>query len=142
MMKDSDGVVARSSFNFQLFTAVKYIVYILLSFNVYLFLQEELVSLDHLFADGVSADLLIQAFSATIDTAAWVVLLLMFELETFVLPDEKIRGGVKWSLHGLRALCYLAIFWACWGYISEMLYYYEVAPLALADACGLAGQDS
>ena len=123
------------------FQLLKYSIYALLMLNTWLFLQEELTSLDHLFADGINSELLIQAFSATIDTAAWVVLLLMFELETYVLPDEKIRGGVKWGLHGLRAFCYLFIFYACWGYISEMLYYYEAVPAALADACGLAGQD-
>lgn len=123
------------------FQLLKYTIYALLMLNTWLFLQEELVSLDRLFADGIDMELVIQAFSATIDTAAWVVLLLMFELETYVLPDEAIRGRVKWSLHGLRVLCYLAIFWACWGYISEMLYYYQAVPLAAADACGLVGQD-
>ena len=72
--------------------------------------------------------------------AAWVVLLLMFELETYVIPDETIRGPVKWGLHGLRAFCYLFIFYACWGYVSEMLYYYQSVPLAAVDPCTLAGQ--
>ena len=123
------------------FQLLKYTIYALLMVNTWLFLQEELTSLDRLFADGINSELLIQAFSATIDTAAWVVLLLMFELETYVVPDEKIRGGLKWSLHGLRVFCYLFIFYACWGYISEMLYYYQVVPLAVADACSLVGQD-
>lgn len=123
------------------FQLLKYTIYALLMLNTWLFLQEELTSLHHLFAGGINTELLIQAFSATIDTAAWVILLLMFELETYVLPDERIRGRVKWSLHGLRAFCYLFIFYACWGYTSEMLYYYEAAPLALADACSLVGQD-
>jgi hypothetical protein len=123
------------------FQLLKYTIYGLLMLNTWLFLQEELVSLDRLFADGINRELLIQAFSATIDTAAWVVLLLMFELETYVIPDEKIEGAVKWGLHGLRAFCYLFIFSACWGYISEMLYYYEVAPLSVADACNLVGKD-
>ena len=122
------------------FQLLKFTIYGLLMLNTWLFLQEELTSLEHLFADGINTELLIQAFSATIDTAAWVILLLMFELETYVLPDDKIRGGVKWSLHGLRACCYLFISYACWGYISEMLYYYHAAPLALADACGLVGE--
>ena len=51
-MKDSDGVVGSSSVNFRLFTAIKYLVYLLLSFNVYLFLQEELSALEHTFVDG------------------------------------------------------------------------------------------
>ena len=41
-----------SDFRYRLFTAVKYLVYLLLSFNVYLFLQEELSALEHTFVDG------------------------------------------------------------------------------------------
>ncbi len=124
------------------FQWMKYAVYGLLIVNTGLFLQEELTSFDYLFADGINTELLIQAFSATIDTAAWVVLLLMFELETCVLPDEVIRGRVKWGLHGLRAFCYLFIGYACYGYIVEMLYYYggNVQPLAVVSACAL-GED-
>jgi len=121
------------------FQWMKYAVYGLLMINTGLFLQEELTSFDYLFADGISTELLIQAFSATIDTAAWVILLLMFELETCVLPDEVIRGRVKWGLHGLRIFCYLFIGYACYGYIAEMLYYYggNVQPLSAAVACAL-----
>ena len=72
-----------------LFKAAKYIVYLLLSFNIYLFLQEELLALSFTFADGIEPGQLIQAFSATIDTAAWVVLLLMFELR----PPCRFVGG-------------------------------------------------
>ena len=121
------------------FQLLKYLVYGLLAINAYLFLQEELVSLDRLFGDGISVELLIQAFSATIDTVAWVILLLMFELETYVLPDNAIKGGVKWGLHGLRAACYLFIGYACYGYFSEMLHYYSVSELSVGDACTLVG---
>ena len=126
---------------YRLFRAAKYLVYLLLGFNIYLFLQEELLALSFTFADGVEAGQLIQAFSATIDTAAWVVLLLMFELETAVLSDRSIRGPVKWALHGLRGLCYIAIVYAFTGYYQELVTLYQVAPLSVADACSLVGGD-
>ena len=123
------------------FTLLKYSVYGLLMVNVFLFLQEELLALEHTFTDGFAAADLIQAFSATIDTAAWVVLLLLFELETSVLPDEKIRGKVKLSLHGIRAICYLFIVYAFYGYIVELLTLYEVQALVVSDACSLLAGD-
>jgi hypothetical protein len=126
---------------YRLFKAAKYVVYLLLSFNVYLFLQEELLALSFTFADGIEPGQLIQAFSATIDTAAWVILLLMFELETSVLDDRKIRGPVKWGLHGLRGFCYIALTYAFTGYYQELVTLYEVAPLSIADACSLVGAD-
>ena len=140
MMKDSDGVVARSSVNFQLFTAVKYIVYILLSFNVYLFLQEELGALEHTFVEGFELSQVIQVFSATIDTAAWVILLLLFELETSILDDRRIRGVVKFSLHWIRIFCYVAVFYAFTGYYAELLMLYDATALSSFDACAHVGQ--
>ncbi len=121
------------------FQFTKYAVYGLLALNVLLFLQEETTTFSHLFTGEANLELVVQAFSATIDTAAWVVLLLMFELETYVLPDEVIKGKVKWGLHGLRIFAFLFIGYACYGYFVEMFYYYgnSVRPLAAPAACAL-----
>ncbi|KAA1191765.1 hypothetical protein F0M18_09520 [Pseudohalioglobus sediminis] len=140
MTKDSDNLLANSAVNMRLFTAIKYIVYLLLSFNVYLFLQEELLALEHTFVDGFELSQVIQVFSATIDTAAWVILLLLFELETSVLDDRRIQGPVKWGLHGIRLLCYVAVFYAFTGYYAELVTLYEVTPMAGFDACASVGQ--
>ena len=126
---------------FRLFKFAKYLVYVLLSFNIYLFLQEELLALSFTFADGIEAGQIIQAFSATIDTAAWVILLLMFELETAALDDGKIHVLVKWGLHGLRGICYIALLYAFTGYYQELVALYQVVPLSVPDACSLAGGD-
>lgn len=125
---------------YRAFTAVKYLVYALLSFNVYLFLQEELLALEHTFVDGIAPGQIVQVFSATIDTAAWVVLLLLFELETSVLDDQKIRGPVKWTMHGIRGICTIAIVYAFTGYYAELITLYDVAPLGVTDGCSLLGQ--
>jgi hypothetical protein len=125
---------------YRAFTAVKYLVYVLLSFNVWLFLQEELLALEYTFVDGISPGQLVQVFSATIDTAAWVILLLLFELETSVLDDRKIRGPVKWTMHGIRGICTIAIVYAFTGYYAELVTLYDVAPLNGADVCSLPGQ--
>ncbi len=125
---------------YRTFTFVKYLVYALLSINVYLFLQEELLAVDHTFAGGIEPGQIIQAFAASIDTAAWVILLLLFELETSVLDDSRIRGMVKWGLHGIRGMCYIAISYAFTGYYAELVTLYQVTALSVADACSLLGQ--
>jgi hypothetical protein len=124
-----------SDTRYRIFTAVKYLVYALLSFNVYLFLREELLALEHTFVNGIEPGQIIQVFSASIDTGAWVILLLLFELETSVLDDRRIQGLVKWSLHGIRGICYIAIFYAFTGYYAELTTLYQVHPLAGFDAC-------
>jgi hypothetical protein len=134
-MKDTDGLVGNSGLNFSLFTLVKYLVYALLSINIFLFLQEEMLALEHTFVDGFELGQIIQVFSATIDTAAWVLLLLLFELETSVLDDSKIHGPVKWTLHGVRLVCYVAVFYAFTGYYAELATLYQTAEMAGFNAC-------
>ncbi len=129
-----------SKAHYRWFTAVKYIVYVLLAFNVWLFLQEELGALEYTFVDGFELSQVIQVFSATIDTAAWLILLILFELETSVLDDRRIRGPVKWALHGLRLVCYVAVFYAFVGYLDELLVLYKVSAMPGFDACASLGQ--
>ncbi|HEY7841804.1 MAG TPA: hypothetical protein VIC61_09570 [Gammaproteobacteria bacterium] len=121
----------------QLFQIFKYCVYTLLAVNILLFLREEWLAAGHLFADGAPAAELIAVFAQTIDTAAWVVLLLLFELETFVIPEERIRGRLKLTLHGVRAFCYLFIVYAFWGYLTKYLALLETVPVTVSDPCAL-----
>lgn len=118
------------------YRVAKYLIYGLLTVNVGLFLQEEMVSAQHALDSGSNLSSLIQLFSATLDTAAWVILLLLFELETAVIPDEKLVGKTKWLIHGVRFLCGAAIVSACLGYIGEWEVFLVSAP-APANPCEL-----
>ena len=129
-----------SAAGYRAFTAIKYLVYCLLSLNIFMFLREEMVALEFTFTDGFGFGQLIQAFAATIDTTAWVILLLLFELETSVLDDQRIRGFTRWLLHGIRGICYVAIAYAFTGYYAELVTLYEVTPLAGFDFCSALGQ--
>jgi hypothetical protein len=121
-----------------LFQFFKYTVYVLLAMNIYWFFDEETTAAALQFSDGISGADIIEAFSATIDTAAWVVLLLMFELETYVLDDRHFTKAVTWSLHALRALCYAFIVYAFYGYIQNLAFLYETTTLAgVTDVCAL-----
>ena len=66
--------------------------YLALSWNVYLFMVEEIASARASNVDIQTLFDFVQTYSATIDTAAWLALLLLFELETFVIPDRSLRG--------------------------------------------------
>jgi len=126
----------------RLFQLFKYAVYALLTLNIYLFFAEEWAASAHRFSDGVALADMIEAFAATIDTAAWVVLLLMFELETYVLEDEHFTPRVTWTLHGFRAVCYLFIVYSFYGYLMKLLYLVGSAPLAgVNDICSLVNGD-
>lgn len=119
------------------FQGFKYTVYALLALNVYLFGREEYLAAELQFADGIALNQLIEAYAATIDTAAWVVLLLMFELETYVLEDRHFTPRVRRTLHGVRVLSYTIIVYAFYGYVVNVFFAYDVAPMT-ADLCALA----
>jgi hypothetical protein len=120
---------------FQLF---KYAVYALLTVNIYLFFSEEWAASAYRFSNGISVAEIIEGFTASIDTAAWVILLLMFELETYVLDDEHFSRRVTWSLHGMRAFCYAFIVYSFYGYLTKLLFFSAAVPLTgISDLCAL-----
>ncbi len=107
--------------------------------NVYWFFIEERAAALLQFPDGVSLGLLIEAYAATIDTAAWVVLLLMFELETDVLEDQHFTPPVIWTLHGMRILCYAFIIYAFYGYVTNLQFVNAAVALSYpVELCTLA----
>ena len=105
--------------NRALFQWVKYAVYLALLNNVYLFLVEEIDSAAALNTSVSSLVSVFQIFSTTIDTAAWLVLLVFFELETYVLSDKTLRGVTGRTIRVIRGVCLAAICIACWGYLAE-----------------------
>ncbi len=121
---------------FQLF---KYTVYFLLAMNVYHFFVEEFSASEHTFANGIALGQVIEAFTATIDTAAWVILLLLFELETYVLEDDKIYGVTRWSLQLTRMLCYTFIVYSFYGYLSKYIMLHTVVAFSAGDICSMVG---
>ena len=124
----------------RLFQLFKYIVYALLAFNVYLFWSEEVAAASLQFPNGVTLFSLIDAYAATIDTAAWVVLLLMFELETYVLEDHHYNPTVTITLQIVRVVCYSFIIYAFYGYVVNLAFVNSAIPLSgVSDLCALLG---
>ncbi len=119
----------------------KYAVYALLAINVVLFLREEWTASDYVFGDGVALQQMIKAFAASIDTLAWLVLLLMFELETYQIPDDRLTRKLSLGLHALRILCYSFIVYAFYGYLSKALCMHSFIPLTGSSVCDLAAQN-
>jgi hypothetical protein len=124
-----------------LYTLFKYAVYLLLAWNAFLFFQEDIAASAETFGDSVNWRNVVEAFSATIDTTAWLLLLLLFELETAVLPDDKLRGRLKWTLMAIRGVCYFFIVYAFYGYWVKFLLITGIEPFAVADLCSLVGSE-
>lgn len=135
MTKDINNS-SRLYLGFQLF---KYVIYALLCYNVYLFLLDDLSASAQTFSNGIRLEDIILAFSASIDTAAWVILLIIFELETFVLSDDKLKGSIKWLMLIAKVFCYSVIIYAAYGYIGKLLFYLNYSAYHIDDVCNLVG---
>jgi hypothetical protein len=123
-----------------LFVAFKYTVYGLLIVNIGLFFQEESAAIEQTFSQGLLLSEVIQGYAATIDTAAWVLLLLMFELETSVLSATTLsQPRVKLIFWLLRLFSYGFIGYAFYGYFTKMLFIHGISPFAVSDVCALVG---
>ena len=127
---------------YRLYQLFKYAVYALLAFNIAWFFSIEWPASEHRFGNGLRIADIIDAFASTIDTTAWVVLLLMFELETYVLDERHFTKRVIVSLHVLRAICYGFIVYSFFGYVFRLTFVQSAVPLANVDTvCALvAGQ--
>lgn len=139
-MNKSHSAQFRALHPHTLFRIFKYTIYCLLAFNIYLFFSEEYLAAAEVFGDSLGWSQVTEAFSATIDTAAWVVLLLLFELETAVIPDEKLEGRLKWILLAIKAIAYAFIVSAFLGYVAKWGYLSDISTFSVENVCNLVGQ--
>jgi hypothetical protein len=120
---------------------IKYAVYLSLTINFVVYVRDDYLAWQSsLPPDAPLADIL-STFSTTIDTAAWMGLILLFELETYALPDHVFNRWVVSGMRLARAICYITLTYAAYGYTSEALENYKVEEIpSITNACQFAGQ--
>jgi len=106
---------------------------------MYLFFIEEHAASAQTFRDGIALGDIILAYSATIDSMAWILLLFVFELETSIISDE--RGGVMVSdkISAIKTFSYIFILYAAYGYIARFLVISDTSVFNISDVCSLVG---
>jgi hypothetical protein len=123
-----------------LFQGFKYGIYLIILYNVSYFVVEDYLSSTHRYRDGVSLSQIGDAFAQAVDSIAWLILLLMFELETWVIDDSKYHGGVKWSVNAVSGICYIFIIIAFLGYFDKLLFILDFQITDFTSACDMVGQ--
>ena len=132
----------KSNFKFEsglIYQIFKYSLYAFLAMNIYHFFVEDSGASAQLFSGNLNLSQIIEAYTATIDTTAWIILLLLFELETYILDDDQIKGATKWSMHLVRLICYSFIVYSFYGYMAKLIVMYSFSPFSIADVCSLVG---
>ncbi len=117
----------------------KCVVYSALCFTSYQFLMEDYVAAQLILNESSSWADVINIFSVSIDTLAWLALLVAFELETSRFGSQWITEKGKHLLSVVSIACYLIIVYALVGYIGKMLMLSSVEPL-LENPCAAVGE--
>ncbi|MEE8295522.1 MAG: hypothetical protein V3R64_07400 [Sphingomonadales bacterium] len=125
-----------------IFNTIKYLTYGLLAWNGYMFYVDESLASTVTFSGGLDISEIIKVYSGSLDTTFWILLVILLELETYVIEDHVLkRPVVKWSMIGARTICYAMIVYALYGYIVKMMFQSDMIPLVIANACDLVGQN-
>lgn len=118
----------------------KWAVYALLFANFLTYLWQDIESAPYTLHEGSSILDVLAAYVTSIDLVAWFTLILLFELETYVLVDRDWTGATKRVVQGVRLACYVAILHTSFSYDFTLREYYQAKPLPAADdVCAYSG---
>ena len=120
---------------------IKYSVYFALIVNFGFYVSDDYLAFKAALPENAPLADIIQQFSTTIDTIAWVGLVFLLELETYALPDEAFEGWIPKAMHAARVICYISIVYAAFGYTAETLENFELSSITgINNVCQLADQ--
>jgi hypothetical protein len=88
---------------------IKWTVYILLIINWIYYIFEDANRAAHILDAGSTFLDWTSEFATSIDESAWFILLLMFELETYIVDDQKFKGWLAHTIRGARLFCFALI---------------------------------
>lgn len=125
----------------KLYQLFKYTIYGLILVDVIFFMVEDFSASEHTFRNGVDLSNVGNAFSAFMDSVAWLILLMIFELETYTLEDDQLNDRRKLALNIGAVICYFFIILAFWGYCEKALMVYAFAETPITDLCVLIRPD-
>jgi hypothetical protein len=121
---------------------VKWSVYLLLLFNFGIYALDDWQVYNASLAADASLNKILETFATTIDMAAWVGLVILLELETYILPDEAFEGWTIKIVTFIRFLCYILIIYAAYGYTANSLDNYKIRPVPeVTDLCDIAKKE-
>ena len=121
--------------------AVKWTIFSALIVNFGVYAYDDWMAYQRVLAPGAPWSDSFEQFATTIDMAAWVGLVFLFELETYALPDAAFKGWVTKTIHAVRVVCYFGIAYAAYGYTVNTLDYYDYVEVAgVTELCQIADQ--
>ncbi len=121
---------------------IKLAVYSLLVVNFFVYLSDDVRISAHTLPNNASVLDHTAAFAVTLDTFAWLTLLFLFELETYLLSDEALTRGRLAAIHGIRLLCFAFLAHTLFAYAKAGFDLTGLTPIAdTSELCQLADRE-
>ena len=118
----------------------KYSLYLLVVIDCGWFMREDWLAAQPLLAAGApTVGALIASFAQSVDTWAWLGLLVLFELETGALSRRALTDTRRRLLHVTRLVCYVGVVYAAVGYVQKFALLSAAEPQTGASVCGWPG---
>jgi hypothetical protein len=119
------------------FRIFKIAIFWVLMINLVYYLYEDVTAYLYIAAGSSLFDVL-EAFAVSIDYIAWMVLIVLFEMETNAQSKDSFTGARKWVIGGLTAVCYVVLVYAAYGYAAALVDTYNLEPIEDRSACYFA----
>jgi len=121
---------------------IKLVVYSLLLINFALYIRNDWVISGHTLHAGSTLLDWTRAFAVTIDESAWIALLVLFEMETYLLADNSLSRRQALLMQFIRVVCYISLGHTLYAY---SVYVQELNSAVLIEGvsslCQLVGED-
>lgn len=137
------GIAAGAEANpHRLQQAVKWTVYVLLIINFGFYIAEDWNRAIHILTPASTFLNWAGEFATSIDESAWFVLLIMFELETYVLGDENLEGWIGHTVRGIRLLCFVMISHTVYAFAVALINIQPTVPVEnVSGLCDMVNAD-
>ncbi len=121
---------------------IKWTVYSLLIINFLFYVAEDWGRAIHTLGPESTFLDWTSEFATSIDELGWFILLFMFELETYVLSDEVLKGWVTRTLLAIRLFCYMLIAHTVYAFTVTVIDLQPTIPVkGVSDLCMMAEAD-
>lgn len=118
----------------------KYSLYLLVVIDCGWFMREDWLAAQPLLAAGApTVGALVATFAQSVDTWAWLGLLVLFELETGALSRRTLGAAERRLLHVTRLVCYVGVVYAAVGYVQKFAMLGAAEPQVGISVCGWPG---
>ena len=121
---------------------LKLVVYSLLIFNFFLYIRDDFVTSSHTLRSGSTFLEITRSFATTIDESAWITLLLLFELETYLLSDDPLSRSRTLLMQVIRLICYVSLAHTLYAWFGNLMELYASVPIeGVTSLCQMVSED-